>query len=156
MSNNKIFWFHIGDDYRIGKYITVYENENNSNDLIPEEACPISFDIPLEGYRIYIVNEHPKYKFIWYKNLEPEEEFDIIYLKIYSQIHNYLPYKITECTISGKELGYYPEVSDNIKILPNIENEFIDEIKNNKEGYYFYFVIDENGNEIYTGLLNPV
>jgi hypothetical protein len=166
----KSFWFHIIDDYRSGRSIYTYTNppkyeeENDDNDEeeseynTPEEACEIEFSLPKEGQRIYIVIDFPEYRPIWYKDINNDENTELLYLKIFSQIHDCLPFKVTGYNCAYKEKGYYPDVPNNIKNLPNIINKKliikISELEDN--GYYFIFIVDSDGDEIMTQLLNPI
>jgi hypothetical protein len=167
-NNNEVlksFWFHISDDYRSGRCIYTYTNppkyeEENDNEEYntPEEACEIKFSIPKKGIRVFIVIDFPDYKPIWYKDINDDENTEVLYLKIFSQIHDFLPFKVTEYNCAYKETGYYPDVSDDIKKLPNIINKkLIKKISEcEDDGYYFLFIIDSDGDEIMTHLLNPI
>jgi len=178
---NKMFWFHIDmNDYRSGTHIYTYEkgpkicdeneineneNENENEDenedeieeeeVAPEEAVPYSFPLPIhQNYRIYIVSECPEYKIIGYLDADDEEECRDLYLKMFSQLHGCLPFLTTGYSTAYKEEGYYPEVSEKILKLPNID--IIEEMKQKlEEGdfVYFVFAINKNGDALFTEML---
>ena len=174
MSDNKeklkSFWFYISDDYRSGRSICTYTNlpnndeDNDDNNNTPEEACEIEFALPKEGIRLYIVNDFPHYEPIWYKDINDDEDNDdnnnieSSYLKIFSQIHDCLPFEVTGYNCAYKEEGYYPDVSEDIKNMPDIIDEDLTEKIGEcyDDGYYFIFIVDCDGNEIKTELLNPI
>jgi hypothetical protein len=180
----KTFWFHIASDYRSGRSIYTYtkppkydnededdedddnEEDNNEEDNdneeddddedAPEEATDIKFALPKEGIRIYIVNEFPNYQPIWYKDVDGDTT--PIYLKIFSQIHESLPFVVTGMTSGYKEEGYYPDIPEYIQAMPDvIDKELVNKISElEDDGYYFVFVVDSNGYAIQTELLNPI
>lgn len=158
---SKIFWFHIDmNDYRSGTHIYTFEkpplkDDNSSDeddDRAPEEAIPYFFNIP-EKYRIYIVSEFPDYKIIDYINCDKIEECKKIYLKMFSQLYNCLPFEVTDYNYSYKDTGYYPEISEDIKNIRNMD--IIDKInyENKGDNVYFVFAIDNKGKEIFTKML---
>ena len=180
----KTFWFQITNDYRSGPSIYTYpdssDSTNESNDMnndinndmnndmndnnydeeneIPMEACYVSFEVPEEGKnRLYIVNEFPKYQQIWHKDIGKDENYKNIYLKIFSQIHNCMPFRVTGINIAYKEEGEYPDIPNEIKDMANVLNQKeLKSIENDIDGYYFFFVIDSDGNEVSTNLLIPI
>lgn len=171
---SKMFWFHVDmNDYRSGTNIYTFEKgpieddkedevENNEdenkedeedveNDRAPEEAVPYSVPLPTQSnYRIYILNEFPEYKIIDYIDADEEKDCQKLYMKMYSQLHECLPFSVTGYNSAYKEEGYYPEVPENIKNMPKIEK-----IKNNEDDNFVYFVfaIDRNGKEVFTNIL---
>lgn len=164
----KSFWFYISNDYRSGRDIETFmnppkyekqydEDDEDDNNYTPEEACEIEFVLPKEGTRLYIVNEFPKNEPIWYKDIN-DDDIESLYLKIFSQIHDCMPFKVTGYNSAYKELGHYPDIPDDIKNLPKIiDKKLIKKIsKCEDDGYYFLFVADSEGNEIMTHLLNPI
>jgi hypothetical protein len=163
----KSFWFYIIDDYRIGRKIYTYthppkyeneeEEQSEEEDNAPEEACEIKFFLPKEGKRIYIVNEFPKYETIWHKDIN-NENTETLYLKIFSQIHDCMPFEVSGYNCAYKEEGHYPDISDEIKILPNIiSKKLVKKITHCEDnGYYFLFIVDSNGIDFDTYLLYPV
>ena len=167
----KSFWFHISNDYRSGRSIYTYTNppkyeeenieinddeEENEYDT-PEEASEIKFNLPKEGKRLFIVIDFPEYKPIWYKDIYDDENTELLYLKIFSQIHDFLPFKVTGQNCAYKEEGYYPDVPNHIKNLPNIiDKKLIKKISECEDEYYFIFIVDSDGDEIMTHLLNPI
>jgi hypothetical protein len=178
IENIKSFWFHISNDYRSGRSIYTYtkppkyENENieiedneyeydtpeedNEYDT-PEEASEIKFNLPKKGKRIFIVIDFPEYKPIWYKDIYDDENTELLYLKIFSQIHDFLPFIVTGQNCAYKEEGYYPDVPIDIKNLPNIiDKKLIKRISECEDEYYFIFIVDSDGDEIRTDLLNPI
>jgi hypothetical protein len=170
----KTFWFYINDDYRSGKSIYAYtksskyeepeeepdEEPEEEPDNIPYGAIEIKLGLPKEGRRLYIVVGFPHYKSIWQTDIDSHDDNHVktLYLKIFSQIHNRLPFYVTKYTSAYHEKGYYPHVPDNIKSTPNIiDQELVKKISERQDyGDYFLFVIDKYGNEITTNLLNPI
>ena len=114
---SKEFWFYISKDYRSGNSITTYSKTPKESIL----ASNITFEIPKQGYtRLYIANEYPQYQPVWHKDIKNDEDYDNIYLKIFSQIHNSMPFKVTGVNCGYKEEGYYPGITQEIKEIPNI------------------------------------
>ena len=154
----KLFWIHVDmNDYRSGTNIYTFEKphkEDEEDDYsAPEEAVMYSFPIP-ENYRIYIVSEFPHYRIVSYVDALDKDECNKLYLKMYSQIYNCLPFELTGYNVSYKEDGYYPEITDDIKNMVDID--VINEIKKENIEYanvYFAFAIDKNGNELFTKML---
>jgi hypothetical protein len=171
----KSFWFYIGDDYRSGRSIYTFTNppkygeeqdgdedeeeyEEDEYNNTPEEACEIKFALPKEGQRLYIVNEFPYYKPIWHKDIDDDENTEQLYLKIFSQIHDCMPFKVSGYNSAYKEEGCYPDVSNDIFNMHDIiDKDLIKKISEcEDDGYYFLFVVDCDGDEIRTNLLNPI
>ena len=184
----KSFWFCINDDYRSGRSIYAYtklpkyeepeedleeeepDEEESEEDLeeeepsnIPEGSIKVTFALPKEGNRLYIVVfGYPHFKSIWHTDIDSVIDSDnyvkSLYLKIFSQIHNRLPFYVTGYTGAYHEKGYYPHVPDNIKNMPNIiDQELVKKISERKDyGDYFLFAVDKYGNEVRTNLLNPI
>lgn len=163
-------WFHITDDYRQGRNIYTYlkppRNEceepvldsesDDEEDTAPEEACEIAFELPTETeYRFYIVNEFPEYKVVAHEDFDDDEKCDRYYLKIFSQIHNCLPFVVTGWTSSYKDEGHYPDVPDDIRQMPDIPlpDTILDM---GSSEVYFAVVLDCDGNEVFTKLLNYI
>jgi hypothetical protein len=124
----------------------------------PEEAVEINFSLPTEGTRVYIVNEYPDFTPVWHVDVPDDADTNRMYLKIFSQIHGCMPFKVTGLTCAYKEEGYCPDVPDDIKQLPNIiDQSAADTIKKlvNNE-YYFLFIVDSDGYDFGTHLLNPL
>ncbi len=69
---------------------------------------------------------------------------------MYSQINDCLPFEVTGWTTGYKEDGYYPEVPEDIKSIPNIN---LDKLQYDEMFDYFVIAIDDNGNEYFTELL---
>ena len=104
----KSFSFYISNDYRSGRSIYAYINsqkygekqdgddgdDGDDENNIPEEACEIKFALPKERQRLYIVNEFPYYKPIWYKDID-DANTEQLYLKIFSQIHDCMPFEVS-------------------------------------------------------------
>lgn len=156
----KKFWIHIDmNNYRSGKNIYTFikgpESEESSfedEDIenAPEEAVCYSFSIP-EKYRIYIVSEFPNYKIIGHIDTKNKDFCKKLYLKMYSQIYNCLPFQITGYNSAYKEEGYYPEIPEDIKNIPNIN--IINKLNHNEYNIYFVFAIDKDGNEVLCEIL---
>lgn len=144
-------------DYRTGPtlYINKYNECDSDLDLDLENATEFKFTIPNEGIRIFIVNEFPEYKPIWQIDYNDDTDIQDIYLKIFTQLHGFMPFVVTGSTSSYVDKGYYPEVLDNIKNMKEIvPNDILDTIKNS-DNYYFIIAIDDEGNEVISELLRP-
>jgi hypothetical protein len=161
----KSFWFYISNDYRSGRSIYIYTNSPNDGEKqdgddennTPEEACEIEFALPKESQRLYIVNEFPYNKPIWYMDID-NDDTEQLYLKIFSQIHDCMPFEVSGCDSAYVEEGNYPDISNDIKNMHDIiDKDLIKKITECEDkGYYFLFVVDSDGNEIITKLLNPI
>ncbi len=152
MTKMKLY-YSIVRNYRSCSKIYTYISEIIENmDSRDEDILEIDLEMPMEGRRIYIINEFPYNKPIWYKDLKEDEDYEKIYEKMFSQLHECMPFVVTSYT-SYKEEGYYPEVSEEMKKMEDIEG--IKEI-NNRNGDYFVCVIDSKGNKLLTKLLRPV
>lgn len=152
----KQLWFHIYSDYRTGMNICVYnrspeDSEDSDEENAPDDALEILFELPEEGYRMYLMNEYPSYNTepIWSKDLSEDDDYEKIYKKIFSQIHGCLPFEVTGYNSAYKEEGYYPEISEEIKLFKEINIPDLEE-----EGVYFICVLDTEGNEIFTKMLS--
>ena len=158
----KSFWFYYSNDYRSGRSIYTYTNSPKDGDdenNTPEEACEIQFALPKERQRLYIVNEFPYNKPIWHKDIDiDDDDTERLYLKIFSQIHDCMPFEVSGWDGAYVEEGNYPDVSNDIKNMPDIiDKDIIKKITECEDkGYYFLFVVDSDGNEIITKLLNPI
>lgn len=155
----KTFYFDITSDYRCGPQINVYnEEEAEENEDILEDGVVITFNIPKEGLNFYIVNEFPNYEPIWCKNINESDDYRAMYLKIFSLINKCLPFNTTGHTCSGKERGDYPKITKEIKDMTCcVDKKIISNIKkNDDEGCYFVFVINSDGEQIFTKLLLPL
>jgi hypothetical protein len=173
----KTLWIHINhNNYRTGTTIDTYvlppsnsseDNENKSNldgsehddnssddetpESAPEEATPFTFECPpYDNYRLYICCDYPKYDNLFYVDCDTLKSCKNLYLKIFSQIHDCLPFEITGWTSAYKEEGYYPEVSEEIKLLPEIN---LDKLERYDMYDYFVIALDNLGNEYFTKLL---
>ena len=151
----KQLWFHIYSDYRTGMNVCVYnrsaeDSEDSDEENAPEDALEITFILPKQGRRMYLMNEYPTYNTepIWSKDLSEDDDHEKIYKKIFSQIHSCLPFEVTGYNSAYKEEGNYPEISEEIKLFKEIEIPDLEE-----EGIYFICVLDTEGNEIFTTLL---
>jgi len=151
---SKTFSFIIDlNNYRSGSYILTLDNEKEE-EPIPDEAVEYSFSLPpINKYRLFIVAESPFYKIIDSFDTNSIQEAQNLYLKMFSQIYNCLPFKTTDYTSSYKEIGNYQLVDPNIKNIPNIK--IIDKIteENTGDHVYFVFVVDSDGTELFTELL---
>jgi hypothetical protein len=155
----KQLWFHVYSDYRTGMKICVYnrsltkDSEDSDEDNIPEDVLDITFKLPKQGYRIYLINEYPSYEPepIWYKDLPSKDDCEKVYKKLFYQIHNCIPFEVTGYNSAYKEEGFYPEITEDIKLMHEIGIPEICE-----DGVYFISVLDNEGNEIFTKLLTPL
>lgn len=162
----KSFWFYYSNDYHSGRSIYAYTNSPNYGEKqdgddennTPEEACEIKFDLPKERQRLYIVNEFPYNKPIWHKDIDDDDDTEQLYLKIFSQIHDCMPFEVSGYDSAYVQEGNYPDVSNDIKNMHDIiDKDLIKRITECEDkGYYFLFVVDSDGNEIITKLLNPI
>ena len=165
----KEYWFYMTEDSRTGAFIYTYDkppndddeltpdNENvqsnEDDDVTPDDAFNVTFELPKKGdVRLYIVNEFPEHIF-WFKDIKENEYNENIYLKIFSQIHDCLPFKISGYTGNWRQEGEYPKISKEIKELPNIlKKEELKEMERSV-GWYFFNVIDSDGENISTNVL---
>ena len=137
------------NNYHTGTNINTYENSIDAE----EEAVAYSFQIP-ENYRIYVNCEFPFYKIMGYVDTKNEEECKKLYEKMFSQIYNCLPFEVTGYDCSYRDEGFYPEITDEIKNMDEIE--IIEKIKEENisgDNVYFVFAIDKDGNELFTEML---
>jgi len=131
---HKSYYFEIVDCRYSGR--SVYCNEKEESDA----AFEVELELPEKGVNFYIVNEFSGWdieKKIWF---EDEKKAEQSMLKLYSQINNCLPFKVTGMSSSYKEDGYYPKVSDEIQKMDNIDFKPV-----NGEEYYFCVTVDKNG-----------
>ena len=162
---SKEFWIHIDmNDYRSGTNIYTYSKpprkeeegddyDEDEDEYAPNEAAPYTFQIP-EHYRVYIVADYPDYSIKGFIDTDEGKECKNLYLKMFSQLHDCLPFEVTGWNSSYKEEGEYPEVPDEIKKMPNVK--IIEKMKEeNKTGDYVYFVfaIDNEGDEVFSEML---
>lgn len=161
---SKIYWIHIDmNDYRSGTNIYAYpkapretdvdEDESEDDEYAPEEAVPYNFKIPSD-YCIYIVTDYPEYKIKACINTEKRDILKKLYHKMFSQLHDCLPFEVTGHNCAYKEEGYYPEVPYDIKKMPDIK--IIEEMKEENDSgdhVYFVFAIDNEGNEVFSEML---
>ena len=155
---SKKFYFCIESDYRSGPTIESFPEDDREEEKeeIPYNAFDITFEVPKENARLFIVNEYPNYSIIFSKDLSEDDDYEKIYYKIFSQIHNCMPFEVTGYNSAYKEEGYYPDVPKNIETMPSIISEkMVDEITNG-EGYYFLVIIDSEGDNNLTKLLIPI
>lgn len=140
------------------------DNYSDSDSYADDESFDIDFILPSNNkLRLYIVNEFPNYTPIWHMDIDynknNNDQYTNIYLKIFTQIHECMPFKLTGHTNSYKDIGYYPDVNDKYKNMNNIINdELIHEINStsNDCGKYFFIVLDSNGYYYYNKLLTPI
>jgi hypothetical protein len=159
----KTFWIHIDhNNYRTGTTIETYErppNQENESDTsddetpesAPQEATPFMLELPpFDNYRVYVCCDYPKYDVLFYVDCDTLKACKNFYLKIYSQINECLPFEVTGWTTGYKEEGYYPEVPEEIKALPEIN---LDKLEKDDMFDYFVIALGDNGNEYFTKLL---
>lgn len=111
-----------------------------------EEFTCGNFKIPEKGkIRLYIVRN---YCFvidtIFFLDINEKDDYNKIYLKMFSQIHTCLPSETTEY--------------NNIEELKDMENILDKDILKQVNGYdyeYYFFVINSKGKEIDTKLFFP-
>ncbi len=160
-SEEKSFWFNVTSDYRSGVNVYAYtkppkEYDYEADERTPDEANEITFILPHKGYRLYVVNECPDYESVWHMDIDDDTDYEKIYLKIFSQIHGCLPFKVTGLSVSGKDEGDYPDIPTEIEEMTNvIDKTLVDKIEKNG-GYYFVFIVDSDGNELLTEMLFPI
>ena len=168
------FWFYISTGYRNYPSIETFNrpynktesnnydyNDENSIYPTPYDAIEFDFEIPEKDYfRLYIVNNKDydnenecKHGPIWYKDILENEYNTSVYPKIHCQIHNCLPLVIVGYNSAYKEIGEWPEVSKDIKDTDDIINETLIKKLSTNSDFYFFFVINSNGDEIFTKLL---
>lgn len=145
-------------DYRSGIHIHCIEDKNydpddESDDGDLTEYNEYKFVLPINyEYCVYVVNEFPNYTVIYEKDCDTEEEFIKIKNKIFSQVHGSMPFVVTGMTCAYKDEGYFPDVPDDIKMLPEIEE--LNHLEN--DGYYFIIILDQDGNQICVEPLIPI
>lgn len=146
------FWFEVVEDRRSG--VEIYAH-NDPSDNSTEFASPGHFNIPCEGKRIYIANNYSLDVPLWQKDISNDEDFNLLYKKIFSQVNKCLPFEISGYDCAYNVEGEYPKISDEIKKMPNVINKKTCKIikENDGGGYYFVIVIDSNGNNLLTNLL---
>jgi hypothetical protein len=92
--------------------------------------------------------------------MDINDDTKLLYLKIFSHIHGFMPFNVTGWNSAYKEEGHYPDIPENIKTLPlpNIIDKKLTKIIRNckDDGFYFLFIVDSDGNECRTHLLNPI
>lgn len=119
-----------------------------------EEFTCGSFKLPKKGkIRLYIVRN---YCFvidtIFFLDINEKDDYNKIYLKMFSQIHKCLPFEITKYDRNNKEEGYYPkELTDMENIL---DKDILKQMIGGDYEYYF-FVVNSKGKEIDTKLFFP-
>ena len=148
-----LYFYIDNNNYRSGYNIYTFTEQSDDN---LDELFEITFEIPNCGYRLYLVNEFPDYKPIWYKDFT-DENINNIYLKTFTQIHDCMPFVVSGWTPSYVEEGEYPEVTEEIENMEDVlPLEIVNEIEENDEGNYFIIFIDNNGDELSTQLLRPI
>ena len=152
----KQLWFHVYWDYRTGTTVDVYIKSPEDTDdeyAAPDDALKITFTLPKQGRRMYLMNEYPSYNTepIWSKDLSEDDDYEKIYNKIFSQIHGCLPFEVAGYNSAYKEEGHYLEIPEEIKLFKEIDIPDIEE-----DGVYFACVLDTEGNEIFTGTLSLI
>ena len=167
---HKSFWIHISRDYRSGTEVSTYtsppknevedsdketeDSEDSDEECTPEDASEIVLEVPkFADYRLYLINEFPTYQPIWHADLSSKKDYVRLYLKLFSQLHDCLPFVVTGWTSSYKEEGHYPDVPDDIAALPDVPE--IEAVRNDADGYYVVVVIDSDGDEIMSRPLQP-
>ena len=140
MNNSIKFHYEFIDDYRCGPYVNI-NRLDNLDDPEHNKYCETCFDVISNtdtlNYSLILIE-------IWddiIMTLEfntKENAIDSL-IKIYSQVNNFLPFKKTGMTGAFKDIGDYPDISDNndIKNIPDINLSNID-----KRSYYFGIVFN--------------
>lgn len=165
----KSFWFYIEEDTRTGRKLYTYENppiykdgfyDEGPDNLTPEMSFEVNFTIPKEGMRLFIANVFMDEGPLCYMDIDEDEDIGLLYEKIFSHIYGVMPFKVTGTNSAYVQQGYCPKIPDEIKALPLpkiIDDNITKIIKNRKDGgYYFMFVIDDDGDECMTELLGPI
>ena len=152
----KSFWFCISEDYRSGPKIYTYDDCIDDDDIIIFNR---NFELPLEGkIRMYLCNDaYDTETPVWYRELEKDADHKSIYLKMFSQIHDCIPFKVTGHNCAYKEEGHYPNIPAEIKKMTDgLTEQELEDINNNYEDRFFVFTIDSDGTNISADLLVPI
>jgi hypothetical protein len=146
------YYTNIEDDYRSGRKLKVIP-ENIATDEETEEFMQINIDTPSSGYRIYIMIDFPLYKPVLHID---SVKYNCWWVdKIYSQINGCMPFQATGHNEAYKELGHYPEIPENIKLMPDIIPEsLVYDIKNTDDSIFYVLIIDSEGPIMDAQLLN--
>lgn len=158
----KKFQFQIYSDYRSGPQIIHCDPDTtdyNPYEEDDEQDCffQITFELPENGNRIYLINEFPSYDTtpMWMHDLG-NASGQKIYEKMFSQIYDTMPFQVSDYTCSYKEIGNYPDITKEIAEMEDIEREITNYIKDDIEGIYFLCVINKDGKLLSTWMLSPI
>lgn len=146
----KELWFNYVSYYREGPKLYVYQEEQDYDDLEFVNLTSYKFVLPSKNnIKIFIIKkQYDACENFWDYETSDKENYDDIFLKIFSQIHNHLPYKLKIVNKSHKVEGYYPPVPYRIKALANfLTDNIIERYKEDYDMYYgFLCVMDSQGN----------
>ena len=145
-----LYFYINNNNYRSASNIYTFTEQSK------DELFEITFEIPSSGYRLYLVNEFPDYKPIWYKDFT-DENINNLYLKTFTQIHDCMQFVVSGWTPSYVEEGENPEVTEEIKNMEDVlPLEIVNKVVDNDKGDYFIIFIDNNGDVLTTQLLKPI
>jgi hypothetical protein len=137
------------DDYRQGRHVHFYD-EDTVGDDDSQEYLHLEFSLT-NKYNLFIVKyNYYDLEIIGTKDYEHKKDAENGLLKAFSQVNDCLPFHVTGYTSSYKEKGYYPDVPDNIKSLPDID--FPDDFE---DCYLFGVIFDDYGLVIEKEMIHP-
>lgn len=147
-TKTKTLWINIHDDYRSGMQIIC-------DDIPDDESSDFKFELPIDTkYRLYLVNEFPKYKVIYQNDCIDKDQYIKLSNKIFSQVHKSLPFVVTDFNCAYKKKGYFPKITSDIRNMPNIQEANI--IKKDDDGCYFIIILDNEGNVMQHQSIKPI
>lgn len=154
IGKKKSYVFHVSEDYREGTSVILLKKEkcdidNEYIDELIDDGIHIELSLPpKDKFRLYFIDLEEE-QIIWKKDIDKNEDYVKLYLKIYSQEHGHMPFVETNITESYKQNGYYPEISEEILDLPNIQFE-------NNSSTSIVFIINSDGKDKFIGLVDPI
>ena len=172
----KNFWFYISSgDYRSGKriYIRILNHQkiniiykknlmknqmkNQMKKIIYQKKHLALIFLYLKKDIVFIVyTDYDECKYMWHTDFYSYKDGELLYLKIFSQIHDSMPFKITEHDLAGREKGHYSDIPDDIKSINNVIDPTLAEKINDEEdcNNFFIFICDKDGNNTRAKTLN--
>ena len=124
-----VYYFRVNDNV-YGGYSLSYDTKYY------DESFEIELEIPEKGFYLYIINEFSCWQIEKRFFLDDYKNAKKTVLKIYSQIHNHLPFSETE--------RKYPKISKEIRNMKNIDFE-----RDGMDQIYFVVIINNKGNIMY-------
>ena len=143
-TTKKTYYFEIVDCRYSGRSVHWSEKEES------DAAFSVELELPEKGVHFYIINEFSGWDIeqkIWFENYKDAKR---AMMKLYSQINNCLPFKVTGMSSSYKEDGYYPDIPEEIQKMNKIDFEPL-----NDEEYYFVVIVDKEDGIVDDLLIQP-